>query len=47
MEEFRKVHSELKLSIEEYENAKLRLKKMKEDDARDIHQEEITVNSYR
>ncbi|KAL1773448.1 hypothetical protein HispidOSU_004375 [Sigmodon hispidus] len=47
MELFREVHEELKKSIEHCEGAKSKLKEMKEEDEKDICQEETNIESYK
>ncbi|CAH7095227.1 Ccdc178 [Phodopus roborovskii] len=47
MEQFRDVQDELKVSVEQYEIAKSRFEQMKEDDEKDLYQEEINVESYK
>lgn len=47
MELFRDVHEKLKESIEQCEGAKSKFKQMKEEDEKDILQEETNIETYK
>lgn len=46
MEQFRALHEELKDSVDQIENAKIRLKRMKEEDERELLKDLTTAASY-
>lgn len=47
MELFRTVHEELKELMEQCEGAKSKFKQMKEEDEKNIRQEETNIESYK